>query len=990
LEKNSGLLSRLCCLVIFMLSTPLIAFSQRTITGVVQDADTGETLIGVNILIKNTELGTITDFDGVYSIDVPKESTTLVFSYVGYSDQEYILDASDVVNIKMSSGEVLEEVVVIGYGIIKREDATGSLQSVSAKDFNRGFITGPQQLLAGKIAGVSINTEGGPGSGSKIRIRGESSIGASNDPLIIIDGVPMDNTDISGSRNPLNLVNPNDIESMTVLKDASASAIYGNRASGGVILITTKKGKLGDATRINYNGSISSGSLIKKIDVLGADEYRAVLKEQFEEGHPALGLTGEADTDWQDEIYNSAFGQDHNLSASGGIGRLPYRVSLGYSDKDGLLKTDNFNRLTASINLTPSFLDNRLQVKFHGKVMRIQNDFANRDAIGAAMGFDPTQSVFDPNSVYGGYTTWIIANNGNPNTLAPSNPVALLDLKDDRSSVNRYLTNASVDYRFAFLPELRANLNLAYDLTNAEGNVSIPTTAAFSFDDLNGGGVNNVYTQKKENTLLEFYLNYKKELGKNVIDLMGGYSWQHFKLGNTFKDSDVAGTPSETREGADPAEYYLLSLFGRLNYSFDDTYLFTFTLRRDGTSRFSPESRWGVFPAAALAVKLINNDNHYLNNLKVRAGWGITGQQDIDDYYAYLARYQTSFNNARYQFGNTFYNTIRPNGYDASIKWEETTTYNLGLDFSIIKNRLSATLDVYQRDTRDLLNNIPVPAGTNLSNFITTNVGDMVNKGFEVSLNATPVLKEKMSWNFAVNFAYNKAEITKLLATDDPTYQGVLTGGIAGGVGSNIQIHSVGYAPSSFYVFEQLYDDDGNILEGEFADRNGDGVITEDDKYRFNAPNADYIIGLTSSFNYDNFTFSFAGRANLGNYVYNNIQTDQGYYDRLYGTTNVLWNINQSAIDNNVQNNTNLTFSDHFVQAASFFKLDHITVAYDLSKVLGHGVNVFATVQNPVIITQYEGLDPEIGNGIDNNIYPRARTFLFGVNANFTATKKKK
>ena len=975
--------------LLLLLGMPAIVFGQKTITGTVTDADTGEPLIGVNILISGTASGTVTDFDGSYSLELTDGAKSLVFSYTGYETQEYVLDGSGVINISLTSGELLEEVVVIGYGTVKREDVTGSLQSVSAKDFNRGSITGPQELLSGKIPGVTINTDGGPGSGSRIRIRGESSLNASNNPLIIIDGVPLDDKEISGSRNVLNIINPNDIESMTVLKDASASAIYGNRASGGVILITTKKGKLGDVMRLGYNGNISFGSPVNKVDVLTASEYRAIINEQFEEGHPARGLLGEADTDWQDEVYQTAIGHDHNINVSGGVGNFPYRVSLGYSNKDGLIKTDKFKRLTAGINLTPSYLDNRLQLKFHGKMMNTKNHFADRGAIGNAASFDPTHPVRDPDSPYGGFYTWVISSNGNPNSLAPTNPIALLELKDDNSTVNRYLTNASADYRFAYIPDLRANLNLAYDYSKSEGTVVIPNFAAFDFDEINGGGTNNKYNQKKKNTLLEFYLNYKKYIGKNSFDIMGGYSWQHFKIENTFTNSDQAGTPSETTTGSDPTEHYLLSLFGRMNYSFDERYLFTFTLRRDGTSRFSPDSRWGLFPAVALAVKVVDNDKAYFNKLKLRAGWGITGQEEINDDYPYLARYQSSFSNASYQFGNEFINTIRPNGYDANIQWEETATYNIGLDFSIIKNRLSGSLDIYQKNTKDLLNEIPVPAGTNLTNFIITNVGNMENQGLEISLNTTPYLAEKNSWNFAINLAYNKSEITKLTATDDPNYQGVLTGGISGGVGSNIQIHSVGFAPSSFFVFEQKYDDNGNILEGEFVDRNGDGTVDGADKYRFEKPAPDYTLGFTSSLKISDFTLSFAGRASLGNYVYNNIQTDQGYFDRLYGTTNVLWNINRSAIDDNVQKQTNLTFSDHFVQEASFLKIDHITLGYNLDKILGYGINVYATVQNPFVITGYDGLDPEIGNGIDNNIYPRSTNYVFGLSANFTSKNKK-
>ncbi|MCB9283101.1 MAG: SusC/RagA family TonB-linked outer membrane protein [Lewinellaceae bacterium] len=976
--------------MLLILSMPLIMFGQRTITGTVTDSNNGEPLIGANILVKETGRGTITDLDGTYSLQITGDDKTLVFSYTGYSSQEIAIGASNEINVALSLGAYLEEVVVVGYGTVKREDATGSLQAVSSKDFNKGAITGPQELLAGKIPGVTINTYGGPGSGAKIRIRGESSLTASNDPLIIVDGVPLDNGGISGNRNPLSIINPNDIESMTVLKDASAAAIYGNRASAGVILITTKKGKVGDALHVGYTGNVSFGNPINRVDALTADEYRQVIFEQFPEGHPARSLMGDANTDWQSEIYHTAVGTDHTAYVSGSVGTFPYRVSLGYTNMNGILKTDKFERYIGGVNLNPSFLNNALQVNLSAKAFLNKNVFANQSAIGYSVGFDPTQAVYDPESPYGGFTTWTAAN-GNPVTVAaPFNPVALLEMRDDQSTVNRYIINASADYRFWFLPDLRANLNLAYDGSNSDGTVFVPQNAAWAFNAVHGGGTDNMYSQKKENSLLEFYLNYKKSLRKHTIDLMGGYSWQHFFVDNYSLNSNVAHTPAETVEFKDPAEYYLVSLFGRLNYSFSSRYLLTFTLRRDGTSRFSPESRWGLFPAAAFAVKVLENSNNTFNNIKLRLGWGVTGQQDINDYYAYMARYQYSFDNARYQFGDQFITTIRPNGYDANIRWEETTTYNAGLDFSIVRDRLSGTFDIYQRDTKDLLNEIPIPAGTNLTNFIVTNVGNMKNHGFELSLITTPVLTKNISWDLAVNGSYNTNKITKLLATDDENYQGVLTGGISGGVGSNIQIHSVGYAPSSFFVYQQLYDADGNLLEGEFADRNEDGIVNAEDKYRFKKPAADYTIGFTSALNVHGFTLSFAGRAALGNYVYNNIETDQGYLARLFnGASSALWNIHQSAVDLNVKNQANLTFSDYFVQEASYLKIDHITLSYDLKKLLGLGINVYATAQNPLVFTKYTGLDPEIGNGIDNNLYPRARTFVFGVSGDFSVTKKK-
>jgi len=978
--QQKFLFTLVCCL--FWSSASLLA--QRQITGKVTDAENGEGLIGASVMVSGTSIGTATDTEGNYRLTVPADATTLRINYTGYAEKTVEIGTNTFIEVQLTGGLGLEETVIIGYGKVKREDATGLVQSVTTERFNKGAITGPQELLAGKVAGVVITTDNGaPGGGSKIRIRGESSLSASNNPLIVVDGIPLDNGGVSGSRNQLNIINPNDIESMTVLKDASAAAIYGNRASGGVIIITTKKGKLGKKIEIGYNANVSVGQTANRVDVLTADEYRTVVTEHYAAtaNHPAPGLLGTANTDWQDEIYHSAWGHDHNVNVSGGIGNIPYRVSLGYTNKNGLLKTDNFARYSSAVNLTPGFLNNTLQFNLHFKGMLSDNHFADNGAIGNALSFDPTKPVRDTSTRYGGYYTWKTVT-GNPNSLAPTNPVALLELRDDNSTVKQYITNMSVDYRFKFLPALRANLNIGYDYSKGEGTVVVPNYAAFAFDAGTGGGVNNYYEQIKKNSVLETYLNYKKAFGKHDLDVMGGYSWQHFFVDNFSRNSDAAGI--DTSEAIrHPAEFYLLSLFGRVNYTFNDRLLFTGSLRRDGTSRFAPDYRWGLFPAAALAVKVIDNDNKYLNNLKIRTSWGITGQQDIGDYYAYLARYQFGKIRAKYQFGDDFVTTIRPNPYVENIKWEETTTYNVGLDFSIVKDRVSGSLDIYQRNTKDLLNFIPVSALSNLSNFVTDNIGTMETKGVELNLNFTPVKSKLVNWDISTNFAYNTSTITKLTSSDDPNYIGVLTGGIAGGVGSNIQVHSVGYAPSSFYVKEQLYDEAGNILEGQFVNRNGDTLVNDNDKYRYKNPAPLYSLGITSNMSVGHFNFSFGGRANLGQYVYNNVQTDMGYLNRLYGTTKYLSNVNQSAVDLNVNDQANLTFSDHFITSASFFRIDHITLGYSFDNLIGKYLNIYTTVQNPFVITKYEGLDPEIGNGIDNQIYPRPRTYVLGLNVNF-------
>lgn len=969
---------------------PSTLLAQRTISGTVTDQVNGEPLIGATIVDRDDfSLGTITDFDGTFELKVPESTVALRFSYTGYGTIDVPLaDAGDYLEVQLKAGSVLDEVVVIGYGTVKREDVTGSLQTVDSRDFNRGAITSPQELLAGKVPGVAITTGGGPDDGAQIRIRGASSLDASNEPLFVVDGIPLESGGVAGNRNPLNIINPNDIETITVLKDASATAIYGSRAAAGVILITTKKGSAGMGLKVSYNGNVSWGVPMNTVDVLSAEEFRQTMGEVHADKPERLDLMGDANTDWQSEIYRTALATDHNVSLAGAAGAVPYRVSLGYTSKEGLLLNDNFSRYTAGVNLTPGFLDNTLQVNIGFKGMLTQNQFAERGAIGAALSFDPTQPVLDPTSQYSGYNVWTLGN-GNPNGLAPNNPVSLLDpnLRDDRSTVQRYILNASVDYRIPFLPDLRANLNLGYDYSKGEGSLMIPgnNTVAFSFNERFGGGADNEYDQVRTNEILEFYLSYKKQLSRDhEVDVMGGYSWQRFFFANNFFPSDAAGTPeiAVPRINQDN-ELYLLSLYTRANYNYRNRFLLTFTLRGDATSRFAPENRWGLFPAVATAIKIIDNDNERFNNLKLRAGWGITGQQDIGSPYEYQPLYVSSQDNARYRLGNTLFNTLRPDPYDRDIKWEETTTLNLGFDFSVIKGRLSGTLDLYERQTKDLLSFIQVPAGTNLSNFINTNIGSMVNRGIELGIFASPISNAKIRWDLGANVAYNYNEITRLIAVDDPDFIGVPIGGIAGGVGSNIQIHTVGFAPRSFFVFEQLYDEDGKLLEGQFADRNGDGVVDEEDKYRFEKPAADYIFGITSNMNIGKFDFSFAGRANIGGFVYNNVATDMGYLARLWHPTGYLSNVHRSAVENNIVNQASSTFSDHFVTNASFFRLDHITFGYTFDKGIWDFMRLYATVQNPFVLSGYDGLDPEVFDGIDNNFYPRPRTFLFGVSVTF-------
>ncbi|MEQ1743953.1 MAG: SusC/RagA family TonB-linked outer membrane protein [Saprospiraceae bacterium] len=977
-------------LVCFVLFAGSFALAQKQVSGTITDSENGEPLIGASVRAVGGTAGAITDVEGRYNFSVPAGVTQLEVSYTGYATQTFDIAANGVGNFALLAGLALEETVVIGYGIVKKEDATGAILSVGQKEFNKGAINSPQELLVGKVAGVQVTPNADPGGGGTIRIRGGSSLSASNDPLIVIDGLPVANTGnnsagIAGERNALNIVNPNDIETFSVLKDASATAIYGSRASNGVIIITTKKGSLKRKIGVDYTNNFSFSSPTKRVDVLSGDEFRALINSRYADGHQARTLLGTANTDWQDEIYQTGVGMDHNLAVSGGVGTLPYRVSLGYTDRDGILKTDNFNRLTGAVNLSPTFFNNKLQVNANVKYMKTENFFGNRGAIGSAIAFDPTKPVLDPSSPYGGYFTFTQVD-GNPNTLAPINPVAQLNMQTDESSVNRLLGNLQIDYRLGFFPDLRANLNIGYDKAESEGTKGTPVNYAGGYrrfpDGTDGGGFSEIYTNETKNQLLEFYLNYVKTIGTVKVDAMAGYSWQDWRFDDYNNRITRKYQPDTvTTQFINPLN--IQSIFGRLNLGFDDRFLFTFTLRRDGTSRFSEDSRWGTFPSAALAWKAIDNEAGVLSKLKVRLSWGETGQQDVgSDYFPYLARYQRSTPTAQYQFGDVFYPTLRANGYNANLKWESTTTYNAGLDYEILGGRVFGSLEYYIRQTTDLLIFSPVAAGTNLTNFVNANVGDLENRGVELSVNTIPYQSEKATWELGCNFTINNNEITKLRATDDPNYRGVATGDISGGVGNKIQIHSVGFPASSFYVYEQVYNEDGLPIEGLYVDRNGDGQVTPSDQYRFQKPVADVLMGFYTSVTLGKFDASVGGRASFGNFVYNNGQSNQTAFNNLYSATGYLNNL-QSAYSG-IQFDVPQYFSDHFIQDASFVRFDHITLGYNFAN-LGflRNLRISGSVQNPFVITDYKGIDPEVFNGIDNNVYPRATTYLFGLNASF-------
>lgn len=969
-------------------------YAQTTVSGTVTDAETGDPLPGVNItLTSDNSQGTSTNADGEYTLSVPSDDETLRFTYVGYEQQEVDIDGESTIDIEMSQDvTTLEDVVVIGYGEQETGDNTGSIKSVSSSDFNQGAVSSAGELFQGKTAGVNVTSaDGAPGSGPTIRIRGGSSLSASNDPLYVIDGVPLDEGGVSGMRNPLNTINPNDIESINILKDASATAIYGSRASNGVVIINTKRGKEGESLSVDYNTKLSYQTNRKRVEMFGTDEFRDVIDEQF--GESGTEKLGDANTDWQDQIYRNAFSQDHNLSFTGAYKSIPYRASLGFTGDQGILKTDQNNRLTGSIAINPTFLDDNLQVSANLKGMQVKNQFGNQDAIGNAVIFDPTQPVTldDEDAPYGGYYTWTDGS-GNPITIAPDNPVALIEQTDDRSTVYRSIGNLELDYTMPFLPELSATLNAGYDYSDvANGERTIPEDAAFEDDGSDTPGLREDYDQRKENELIDFYLNYDSELEplNSELDLTAGYSWEHhFEEGfnyvtNFDRDEDVV-----VDEDTDFAtENYIVSFFSRLNYTFNDKYLLTATLRRDGTSRFSEENRWGLFPSAALAWQI--HEESFLQNvdvldqLKLRLGYGITGQQSIGEGdYPYLPQYTYGEDNARYQFGNDFVTTLRPEGYNSELKWEETTTYNIALDYAFLDERLSGTIEAYQRETNDLLNVIPVSAGSNFTNRILSNVGSLDVQGIEFDITGRPIVTNDTYWEVGFNATHNRDEISRLTAVEDPDFEGVEVGGIAGGTGNTIQIHSEGYPRNAFFVYEQVYDEDGDPIEGLYVDQNGDGEINADDLYRHESPTPDFTFGLSSRFEHKNWDASFSTRANLGNHVYNNVNSSNAFYSEMdYGS--YLRNAPTSVRETEFENAQFL--SDHYVENASFLRLDNVTLGYTFDNVWDtiSSFRVSTTVQNAFVLTNYSGLDPEVSSGIDNNIYPRPRTFVLSLNLDF-------
>jgi len=970
--------------------------AQRTITGTVTDAQSKEALIGANILVVGTSIGTITEYDGTYSLTIPAGASSLEFSYTGYTTQTIAITAANVLDIALQPGQVLEEVVVIGYGSVKKEDATGVVATISADEFNRGAIVSPDQLIAGKVAGVQISSNSGePGGGAKVRIRGGTSINASNEPLYVIDGVPIDNEGFAGGRNPLNFLNPADIETFTVLKDASATAIYGSRGANGVIIITTKKGKAGSGVQVNYDGNVNTASISGDPATLDAAALRNVVTFK---APSRLELLGNAETDWYDEILQTATGQTHNLSVTGGAANIGYRVSGGYQQLTGILRASETERTNVAFSINTTGLDGRLQINANLKGAATRDQF-DPNIIASTWSFDPTQPIFDPtNTVYAGYNEYGVA-------LAPRNPVSATEQVQDFGRTYRGLGNLDVKYDLGFIKGLSVKMNIGFDANNGKRERFQPTTYARTQagPDPEAG---ELYIENftRTNKLLETYLNYKRDIGtEHSVDAILGYSYQDWReeypsyrgFGLTSNSFGLNSAAPATQFEANNSvfENRLISFFGRVNYNFGSRYSLTATLRRDGSTRFGPLNRWGWFPSAAVAWRILEEDfarslSGIFSDLKLRVGFGITGNQDIPD-FRYLPTYRASDFRTRYQFGNDYVSTIRPNGYDPALKWEETASYNIGLDFGFANGRINGAIEYYVKNTNDLLFTVNVPAGTNLTDRVLTNIGELRNQGVELTLNAIAVDVKDFKWDISANAAFNSNEV---IAIDRISEQGILTGRINGGVGNDVQVLQVGSAVNSFFLFQHKlgadglplvdgvdHNDDGvTNLADMYEDLNGDGIVNDLDKRAFNQPAPKVILGLTSNLSYKKLDLGFTFRAHLGNYIYNNNASNYGFYNRLTLNPNYVNNLHTSVLETKFD--APQFFSDYYLEDASFLRLDNITLGYTIMpKSVFNNIRLYATAQNLFVLTNYSGLDPEVDNGIDNNPYPRARAFVFGL-----------
>ncbi len=945
-------------------------------------------LPGATVVVKGTALQASTDESGNYTLDhVNRGTHFIVATFVGYHplEQSVTITGPQTLNFTLSSSaEALGEVVVIGYGTVERKHVTGSVSSVQSKDFQKGAVVSPDQLIQGKVAGVSITPNGGsPGSGSTIRIRGGASLSASNSPLIVVDGNPLSGDNLTGTSNPLALINPNDIESMTVLKDANATAIYGSRASNGVILITTKSGKIG-RPKLDISTVNSISTVANTVDVLSAGQVRSFVNQQGTEAQKAL--LGSATTDWQDLIYRSAFNSDNNFTFSGGLANMPYRLSLGYLEQQGALGKDLMRRGTSGINLSPKFFDKHLKIDLNVKSTLTNNDFANTGAIGSAIAFDPTQPVYDPNGPFGGYFEWM--EGAVPDPLSPRNPMALLNLYDNRAYANRSFGNLQADYAFHFLPDLHANVNVGYDVARGWGASFIPEFAA---SNAANKGFFQRYRGRLNNTFIEAYLNYVKDIEsiRSNINVTAGYGYYDNKVTTqNFPSYNALGEQLSAPNFPDnPQQNRLLSYYGRLIYSFADRYILSGTIRTDGSSKFNPEGRWGIFPSAGFTwrVKGENflNDVDAVSDLKLRFSYGETGNKDGISNYGYIPSYYQSVNESQYWVGDQFHHVYSPIAYDSSLRWESTETTNIGLDYGFWGGRISGSIDAYIKKTKDLLATVEIPVGTNYSNQLLTNVGNMENRGLEGSITIQAVRSENFNWDLGFNITLNRNEVTNLTLNENPGYQ-LAARWITGGTGNIIQYHTVGLAPYQFYVYKQVYDQAGKPVEGVYEDLNDDGIINTADRYYYKTPAPDYFMAFNTSINYKRLTLNAVVRSNVGNYLYDNISANFGVGRNILNPSGFINNATTDVLHTGFV--TNQYYSDYYVKNASFLKMDNLGLTYDVGALDQAGkvtLMLQANCQNVFVLSKYNGIDPEVFDGIDYTLYPRPRIYSLGLNFGF-------
>ncbi len=977
----------LICMFCLVLASSISIKAQdsaaRIVSGIVSD-DSGEPIPGATVVAVGTQTGTLTDFDGNFELSIPASVTELRFSFIGFESATLSVSEQVMKVILKSSAELLDDVVVVGYGVQRKSDLTGSVSSVTADDFNEGLISSPEQLISGKVSGVQIiSNSGSPTSGSTIRIRGGASLNASNDPLIVVDGLPLESGGVSGNEgNLLSLINPNDIESMVILKDAASTAIYGSRGSNGVVLITTKKGSAG-GLKISLSSTNSLQVVSETPEMLTRSQFVEEVNRRGTSNQKAL--LGTANTDWNDEVYQLAFGTDNNISLSSSVwGATPLRFSLGYYNQDGVLKTDNAERMTGSLSLSPSFFDQHLKINLNAKGAINNNTFANTSAIWAANSFNPTVPVYSDNGTYGGYNQ-VVDGYGNPVNGAVVNPLSLLEQNDSRSTVKRIIGNADFDYKFHFLPELRWKTTFGYDYASGQGDVYIPNEA---YELYTSKGRSYSYgPQENVNRLLTTYLNYNKYLESINSSIEGtlGYDYQYWK--NQRPSYDETNTVGEIQAqfAAMDQRHVLLSYYARLNYTFDSKYILTASMRRDGTSRFAKDNRWGNFPSLALAWRMSEEkflvENQTLSTLKLRVSYGITGQQEGIGNYNYLPVYTLGQDGTQMQYGNNWIYTYRPEAYVADLKWETTKSWNAGFDFGLFKDKITGSFDVYNRKTEDLLSTVPSAAGTNFDKTILTNVGNVNSQGVEFSVNANPINKTDWNWDVTLNMSWQKMKVENLSLIEGATTTNTSVGPYVDGY--QLQTLTEGYEPYMFYVYKQLYDEaTGRPIEGAYADLNGDGLINTDDLYRYKSPTPDFIAGFSTSLNYKKWSLSTTLRANIGNYVYNGTAMNTGAWNTVSYNSYQLNNLSSSYLETNFASRQHL--SDYYVENASFLRMDNLILGCNLGKIAPKvNLNLTGMIQNVFTTTKYTGTDPEVLGGIESSFYPRPRIFSLGIGVNF-------